>query len=140
MKDEIKGKEINLESDLESRGEKRFFLIALDVDKIIGTIEFGPASALICECTDNKFKGLVEVGTVFVLPDYQMKGVGNLLLNTMFSILHNKGIEEICLDSGYSNAQKVWKKKFGKPDYWLKDYWGEGYDHMIWKISVNDLV
>ncbi|MDX5475067.1 MAG: GNAT family N-acetyltransferase [Bacillaceae bacterium] len=140
LKDEIIGKENYLESDFESNGEKRFFLIALVEEKIIGSIEFGPASDLICECTKNKFKGLVEVGTVFVLPNYQKNGIGNLLLNKMYSTLHNKGIEEFCLDSGYSNAQKIWKKKYGKPDYWLKDYWGKGHDHMIWKIRVNDWV
>lgn len=46
--------------------------------------------------------------------------------------------KEFCLDSGYTNAQKVWKKKFGEPDYLLKDYWGEGFDHMIWRGRTND--
>ncbi len=140
IKNEINVKESYLESDFESNGEKRFFLIALDVDKIIGTIEFGPASELICDCTNNNFKELLEVGTVFILPDYQRLGVGNLLLNKMYSTLQNKGIGKFCLDSGYINAQKIWKKKFGEPDYWLKGYWGKGYDHMIWKIRVNDWV
>lgn len=140
IKDEIKVKEQYVESDFKSNGEKRFFWIALDGDKIIGSVEFGPASDLICDCTNNNFKELLEVGTVFVLPDYQRNGVGNLLLNKMYSTLQNNGVDEFCLDSGYSNAQKIWKKKFGEPDYWLKDYWGKGYDYMIWKIRVNDWV
>lgn len=53
----------------------------------------------------------------------------------MYCVLRNKGIEEFCLDSGYTSAQKIWKKKFGEPDYLLKDFWGAGYDHMIWKIK-----
>lgn len=140
IKDEIKVKEKYVASDFESNGEKRFFWIALDGDQIIGSIEFGPASNLICECTNNSFKELVEVGTVFVLPDYQRVGVGNLLLNKMYSTLKKKGIDEFCLDSGYTNAQKIWNKKFGEPDYWLKDYWGKGYDYMIWKVQVNDCI
>ncbi len=85
--------------DYASNGERRFFLIALDIDngKIIGSIEFGPASNLIIDCTNNHFKDLMEVGTVFVHPDYQRNGVGNLLLNKMFTILQNKGIEGFCL-------------------------------------------
>lgn len=140
IKDEIKVKEKYIESDFISNGEKRFFWIALDGDKIIGSVEFGPASDLICDCTNNNFKELLEVGTVFVLPDYQGNGVGNLLLNKMYSTLLNNRVNEFCLDSGYTKAQKIWKKKFGEPDYWLKDYWGKGYDYMIWKIKVNDWV
>ena len=66
INDEVEVKEKYLESDLESNGEKRYFLIALDGDKIIGSIEYGPASDLICNCTNNTFKELIEVGTVFV--------------------------------------------------------------------------
>lgn len=92
------------------------FLIAMESKKIIGSIEYGPASDLICHGTNNTFKQLNEVGTVFVHPDYQKMGVGNLLLHAMYSALQSKGIEEFCLDSGYVNAQKIWKKKFGAPD------------------------
>ncbi|MFJ7638484.1 GNAT family N-acetyltransferase [Peribacillus sp. NPDC097225] len=122
IENEIEAKKTYLESDLESNGEKRFFLIALDGDKIIGTIEYGAASDLISKCTDNALKNLNEVGTVFVDPDYQRKGIGNLLLNKIYLTLHNKGIEEFCLDSGYISAQKIWKKKYGDPDYFLENY------------------
>lgn len=140
IEDEIEAKKKYLESDLESNGEKRYFLIALDDDKIIGSIEYGPSSELICNCTNNALDKLIEVGTVFVHPDYQRNGVGNLLLKTMYHTLQHRGIEEFCLDSGYIRAQKIWKKKFGDPDYLLKDYWDEGYDHMVWRIKVKDLL
>ena len=58
----------------------------------------------------------------------------------MYHTLQHRGIEEFCLDSGYIRAQKIWKKKFGDPDYLLKNYWDEGYDHMVWRIKVNDLL
>ena len=140
INNEIKVKEQYLEIDFESNGEKRYFLIAFDGNKIIGSIEYGPASELISECTNNTFKELIEVGTVFVHPNYQRIGVGNLLLNKMYLTLQNKGIEEFCLDSGYISAQKIWRKKFGEPDYLLKDYWDEGYDHMIWRIKISEQV
>jgi GNAT superfamily N-acetyltransferase len=140
IQDEINVKKKYLKSDLESNGEKRYFLIAVDGDKIIGSIEYGPASELICHCTNNDLKGLPEVGTVFVAPEYQRNGIGNLLLNSIYMTLKNRGIKEFCLDSGYTSAQKIWTKKFGDPDYLLKDYWGEGFDHMIWKIKVSNLV
>jgi GNAT superfamily N-acetyltransferase len=140
IENEIENKKQYLKWDFESNGKNRYFLVALDKNsnKIIGTIEYGPASELIAMCTDGALKEWYEVGTVFVHPDYQRVGIGTLLLNEMFLTLKNKGIKEFCLDSGYTNAQKVWKKKFGEPDYLLKDYWGEGFDHMIWRRCTND--
>lgn len=139
MKDEIECKKQYLKTDLESNGENRYFLIGLDGKEIVGSIEYGPVSELIVSCTDGALSGLSEIGTVFVHPDYQKLGTGTLLLNVMLLTLQNRGISEFCLDSGYSSAQKVWKKKFGEPDYFLQNYWGEGCDHMIWKRNTEDL-
>lgn len=134
---EIETKKAYLASDLESNGEDRFFLLALESEKVIGTIEYGAVSELICTCTDNHLKELQEVGTVFVHPDYQRMGVGNILLENMYRTLRDKGIREFCLDSGYARAQNIWKKKFGEPAYLLEDYWGEGYHHMIWRVNCE---
>lgn len=62
-----------MKNDLESNGENRYFLLAIDTsnDKIIGTIEIALASTLINSCTGGVFKDLYEIGTVFVLPEYQ---------------------------------------------------------------------
>ncbi|EJS68980.1 GNAT family N-acetyltransferase [Bacillus cereus] len=140
LENEINIKKQYLKTDFDSNGEKCYFLLAMDTsnDKIIGTIEIGPASTLINSCTGGVLKDLYEIGTVFVLPEYQRKGIGNLLLNTMFLTLHNRGITEFCLDSGYKKAQSIWTKKFGEPSYVLKDYWGKSSDHMIWEKSLHD--
>ncbi|WP_420540229.1 GNAT family N-acetyltransferase [Paenibacillus polymyxa] len=140
IEDEIETKRAYLESDLESHGEQRYFLIAVDGDRIMGSIEYGPASELISKSTNDALKNLCEVGTVFVHPDYQKIGVGNLLLKSMYLALKDRGVEEFCLDSGYRIAQKIWEKKFGAPDYLLKDYWGKGFDHMIWRIKIKDAI
>ncbi|USG65461.1 GNAT family N-acetyltransferase [Brevibacillus ruminantium] len=141
IENEFKTKKHYLKTDLESNGQQRYFLIAVDKNNknIIGTIEYGPASELIRVCTDGALSHLHEVGTVFVHPDYQKRGIGTLLVNVIVLTLQNRGIQEFCLDSGYAQAQKVWSKKFGEPDYLLKDYWGEGADHMIWRPRTNDV-
>lgn len=141
IENEIEAKKQYLKCDFDSDGENRYFLIAVDKhsNKIIGTIEFGPSSKLINSCTDGTLKDLYEVGTVFVLPNYQRRGIGNLLLNVVLLTLLSRGIKEFCLDSGYTNAQKIWKKKFGEPNFLRKDYWDEACDHMIWKKRINDI-
>lgn len=58
----------------------------------------------------------------------------------MFLTLQNRGIEEFCLDGGYTYAQKIWKKKFGEPNCLLKNYWGEGCDHMIWRRYTKNML
>lgn len=137
---EIESKKRYLQSDLDSNGEQRYFLIAVDQHhRIVGTIEYGPASGLIHECTNGTWDGLQEVGTVFVLPEYQGRGIGTLLWSAMLLIFLGRGIHEFCLDSGYVRAQAIWRKKFGEPEYWLKDYWGPGHDHMIWRKNVRDV-
>jgi GNAT superfamily N-acetyltransferase len=138
INEEIEVKERYLTSDFESNGEERYFLIAFYGDKIIGSIEYGLANEIITKCTNNSYERLVEVGTVFVHPDYQRNGVGNLLLKAMYETLRNNGIEEFCLDSGYKSAQLIWRKKFGEPDFLLKDYWGKNFDHMIWRVKISE--
>ncbi|TMU87070.1 GNAT family N-acetyltransferase [Bacillus sp. BHET2] len=141
IESEIESKKQHLKCDFDSKGENRCFFIASEKSckKIIGTIEYGPASELINNCTDGALSEVYEIGTVFVHPDYQLRGVGKLLLNVMFLTFLNKGIKEFCLDSGYANAQKVWTKTFGEPDYLLKDYWGKGSDHMIWRRDTDHI-
>lgn len=135
IEDEIATKEKYLEYDLNSSGENRYFLLACQDNKIIGTIEYGAPNELIDRFSAGALKSLVEVGTVFVHPDHQGQGIVNILLDAIYLALASKGIQEFCLDSGYRRAQKIWKKKFGEPAYLIKDYWSEGFDHMIWKIS-----
>jgi GNAT superfamily N-acetyltransferase len=139
LKNEIVTKSTYLHSDYDSNGADRYFLIAKKGEKIVGTIEYGHSSDLIYRTTDGALKDVYEIGTVFVHPRYQSRGIGSLLLNIMVLTLMNRGIGEFCIDSGYANAQRVWTRKFGSPDYWLKDYWGKGYDQMIWRRNVRDV-
>ncbi|KMK90778.1 GNAT family N-acetyltransferase [Rossellomorea marisflavi] len=125
---------------LQRQGKERFFLLVERDTQIIGTIEYGPASELIMELTNGAYRGIPEVGTVFVHPDHQGRGVGSLVVNAMLLILLGRGFETFCLDSGYARAQAVWKKRFGDPDHRFTDYWGEGMDHLIWKRSVRDQI
>ena len=138
--EEIEDKRRCLNQDIESDGINRYFIIAKEDNKIIGSIEYGPSNELISSCTNGELKEIVEIGTVFVHPDYQAKGIGSRMLNLIFIELERNGIKEFCLDSGYKSAQKIWINKFGNPKYHLKDYWGEDADHMVWRISVEAVI
>ncbi len=62
-----------------------------------------------------------------------------MLLNAMYLALLGKGVNDFTLDSGYPTAQKVWRKMFGEPTYLMKDKWGEGFDHFIWHVKMDDV-
>ena len=55
---------------LETDGKDRFFLVAEYEDKIIGSIEYGIANDLLNSCTNHELEGMLEIGTVFVRPEY----------------------------------------------------------------------
>ncbi|MEK4667381.1 GNAT family N-acetyltransferase [Niallia sp. FSL R7-0271] len=136
---ELQEKQDQLNEDFASSGKKRYFLLATDkaTGDLLGCIAYGPVSALIVRETKGEFTDMLEVGTAFVHPDHQNKGIGTLLLQAILEVLKSKGIKEYCLDSGYQLAQKVWTKKLGSPYLLLEDYWGEGAHHMIWRRQMD---
>ena len=85
LEEEIQTKNKYLQYDLESEGKLRYFLIAEYNENIVGTIEYGKSSELIDSCTNGELKDLFEVGTVFVMPDYQKQGISSLLLNAIYA-------------------------------------------------------
>jgi GNAT superfamily N-acetyltransferase len=140
LQNEIEDKRRCLDQDLESAGKERCFLIAKDKNLIVGTAEYGPSNDLILSCTNGELKDIKEIGTVFVHPEYQRKGIGSKILISLLMDMRNEGIEEFCLDSGYKIAQRIWIKKFGEPQYLLKNFWGKNADHMIWRKRVEDVL
>lgn len=138
LEEEIGNKKRYINQDLETKGMDRFFLVAEFNDEIIGTIEYGASSDFINKCTNNEFVDMLEIGTVFVHPKYQGQGIASLLLYDLFQELFNKGVKEICLDSGYKAAQGIWCRKFGHPEYCLENYWDQGNHHMIWKVNIDE--
>jgi GNAT superfamily N-acetyltransferase len=115
-----------------------FFFIAKWEGQVVGTISFGPCGEDIRKCTANELEEIGEVGSLFVLPSYQGQGIGSALIQAMAERNAAMGRSQFCLDSGYKQAQKRWLRKFGVPYKVVKDYWGQGLDHMIWLCSVSD--
>lgn len=116
-----------------------YMLIAEEQGQIYGCISLTPSSKLIHKCMQGKLDGIHEIGTVYVLPAYQGKGIGRSLFNEMVGELINRGYESCYFDCGYPSAQVIWKRIFGEPTYFLKDYWDEGGHHMVWHQRPSEL-
>ncbi|WP_430929631.1 GNAT family N-acetyltransferase [Lysinibacillus capsici] len=99
-------------------------------------MECGAANEIIQQTIKEELFNCLEIGTVFVHPDYQNRGIGTMLLQKMLLTLENRRVPSFCLDSGYKQAQMIWQKKFGQPDFVLENYWGANSHHMIWKRTL----
>lgn len=137
LMEELNTKKKYLAMDIDTEGKDRYFLLALNEGKIIGTMEFGRVSPLIVRLTEGVLSDLPELGTAFIHPKYQKKGAASFLLKEMEREMKRRGIREYCLDSGYQRAQKIWRRKFGVPAYTFKNYWGEHAPHMIWRVTLK---
>ena len=138
-KEDIKAETLNKKRLLQKSiaKDEPVFFVAKHNNKVIGTIAYGPCSEDIKVCTNNEITDLGEIGSLFILPEYQNKGIGSALINYLMEYLKEKGIKEFCLDSGYDKAQKTWTKKFGKPYTVVKDYWAKDVDNMVWICKVK---
>ncbi len=139
IREETQCKIDQLDLDIQTKGKERFFLLAQVEGRIIGTIAYGHADDRIRSLAKDKYEPGVEIGSMLIHPDFQGKGVGTMMISALFLAMEAKGIETFCFDSGYKAAQKTWMKKFGQPEIVAKDYWGEGYDHMVWFRKLSDM-
>lgn len=135
---EIMNKKHMLDASLDMPDAGTHFLIAKLGGTVVGTISFGACGEDIRRCTDNQLQDIGELGSLYILPEYQDQGIGSALIKSMAVQLDKQGIERFCLDSGYKRAQKRWIRKFGTPCKIVEDYWGPGSSHMIWLCNVAD--
>lgn len=129
------------EAERSSRGvpDQPFFLIAERGGEAVGAISFGLCSEFIRELSEGRLNGVGELGSLYIRPDDQNRGIGSRLIGAMMQELRARGIESFCLDSGYGRAQKRWRRKFGEPYIWAEDYWGPGAHHAVWHCRADKI-
>lgn len=139
LREEIEKQMQFLKQDFESEGKEAYFLLAKIDGKIAGTIAYKEANEKIKKNIQTDLSNVPEIASVYVLPKLQGKGIGALLFNAILVTLLHKKVDGICLDGGYKKSQKYWTKKLGDPSVTLKDYWGKGFDHLIWLRKLSDI-
>lgn len=138
IQQEIEGKRDLVQRSLTRAIPDTFFLLARLDGTAAGTISFSPCGEDIRVCTGGELNGIGELGSLYVLPQFQDQGIGSALIKSMATWLEGQGIQQFCLDSGYKRAQQRWVKKFGKPYKTVQDYWGPGNAHMVWLCDVKN--
>lgn len=125
-----------LDAYLKGEASARRIMVAVET-QVVGTISFGPFGKEIRDCLGAEIEADGELGGLYVLPPCQNRGVGSALIEAILSKLKSEGIRRYALDSGYKKAQVRWLRKFGRPYRIVKDYWGPGFDHMIWICDLS---
>lgn len=131
------GKQMSaLQNYYDNDGKETYCLVAKNNTKIIGTIAYGKSSSDIKKYYKENLENTPEIKSVYILPEYQGKGVGTMLFEAIIKELKQKGFTEFCLDSGYPDAQKFWEKKIGTPVVRITNRWGAGNDYLIWHVKI----
>lgn len=138
LEQEISSKQSQIRNVLDQTGQRDVFLVAEESGDIIGTVAYIPCNAVICSLSKGELESYGEVGTVFVRPDRQKQGIGRALRTAMDQALLDQGITEYVLDTGYGAAQNYWKQQLGDPIIVAVDYWGDGHDHLVWKVDLTE--
>lgn len=136
---EIQNQWDTLSRDFKSNGALEHFLIAKVDRRIVGTIAYGPPNKIIREYLRFDPNSAPEVKCVYVLPEFQDKGIGSRLFARILQTLKENGTSEFCLDSGYLKAQKFWSNKLGTPSVVLRDHWCPEGHHCIWLRTIAEL-
>lgn len=140
IQSEIKGKMDRVRSYVDSQAQDGFYWIAEVEGRIIGTISFGKVGKHTLSAVDASFPSQGELGSMYILPEYQGSGIARKMIAHMIDSLKEAGIKYASFDSGYELAQKKWQKKFGNPYKIVNDYWGEGVHLMIWLVKIEELI
>ncbi len=138
IEEEIEAKKSLIRMDIDSGGVDRFFLVAVVDGKIIATTSIGRSNDALNECAGDATVDIMEIGSLLVQTEYQKHGVAQLLMIELLKVLKERGAEQFCFDCGYEIAQGIWQKKFGKPTYFVQDFWGEGGHHMVWVLDIDE--
>ncbi len=113
------------------------YLVAEEEGAVIGAIAFGPVGDMTRRFVGADFHSEGELGSMYVHPLFQGKGVSKALIEALVSQLKGSGVRLVSFDSGYKAAQKKWQRKFGDPYMVVPNYWDEGTDHMIWLVDIE---
>lgn len=151
VSDEIALKVNQMKEALEDADSKVHFLVAIEGasqegiegDVVIGAIACYPLGKEIRQILGAPqehadFRGLLELGSLYVRPEFRGRGVASQLITAMLLWMRTRGIDAFALDSGFTQAVVKWRQKFGEPHIVAKDFWGQGKDHYVWRCLVSD--
>ncbi|TWT14341.1 GNAT family N-acetyltransferase [Planomicrobium sp. CPCC 101079] len=135
LENEVARLQKNVEQSFD-QPEQLFFIAEKD-GTVAGTIALSQPGPMISSAIALP-RGCLEIGCVYVRPEFQRQGIGKFMLQRAQSELEWLNRPFYCLDAGFPSSQRYWKSILGEPGFVLKDYWGPGKPHMFWLKNLNE--
>lgn len=81
-----------------------------------------------------------EVFSVYVAPDWLGRGVGRAMVDEIERVARAQGYTDILAVSGVRHVEigyPFWTRRYG--DFYRvdKDYWAEGAERVVWRMSLR---
>lgn len=116
------------------------YFIAKIHDKVVGTIAYStPPNRGILKRTNNALIDEMEIGSLYIKPNYQKQGLGKILLLFILKQLAQKNFEKVCFDSIIETSKQIWVRMFGEPTYQIESK-NHQFTHMIWLVNIKDSI
>lgn len=127
-----------LSDSLEGKNQDKFLVATNLEDQVVGMARISPASSEILEFAQTEHP--VELFNLYVAAGQNRgKGVGSVLFDAVKGEARAQGKTEVLLNSGPRYKESGWgfyEKTIGPAAGVLKDYYGPGYDAMVWRQEV----
>jgi GNAT superfamily N-acetyltransferase len=137
---EISEKSERVRNYIESKSNDEFFIVAKLDKYIAGIAGVFPVSDTIIKNYPTLSKNDIEIGSVYIKPEYQRQGITRILLKRLLNELWERKIYKFYLDCGYSTSQVYWKRVFGNPVKTFPNYFGKDESYMIWEIDTEEAI
>jgi len=115
------------------------FMVAEALDgSVLGLARISPVSEKVKQFAQSN--NPVELFNLYVAAGQNKgKGVGTALFEAVQSLAREQGYTEVMLNSGPRYKESGWgfyEKVIGPPAGAMKDYYGPGYDAMVWRKEL----
>jgi len=78
----------------------------------------------------------VEIGSLYVAPLSQGRGIGRLVFEELKGQIRATGRHQAFLDSGYPSSQSYWRKQLGEPHRDTESPFGPAFRYQIWRVEL----
>jgi GNAT superfamily N-acetyltransferase len=134
---EISEKSDRVKNYINSKNDNEFFIVAESDNAIAGIAGIYPVSDTIIKNYPTLSKKDIEIGSVYIKPEFQRQGITRILLKRLVNELLKKKFDRFYLDCGYPTSQVYWTKMFGDPIKTFSNYFGKDESYMIWEIDTE---
>lgn len=123
---------------LDSKDNIKKMFIVVEQDKVVGVIALTEVSDIIKNNYQYDYNNTVGISSLYILPEYQSKGIGkSLIVHTIQFLENNTKIRQYFVYSGFKIAQIFWNKFLGKPNHILINYYKNSDNCYIWHKKIN---